>query len=481
MTEDTQGPLRQPPTRIRVATPMEAAKVDTRPMRPRHTRTRSSRKSESAVCDEATAAFVRRILCSQHQLRSSPAVDNVRSTPQPLDEILPPLTSSNEVDLQLYALIAIIVKDFIQTWYSKITPDHEFTGEVIQIIAHCTRGLEQRIRDVDLEALFFDEIPDLLDAHVTAYRTAHGGIYTSALGTNPRELYHAIQPHPALSPVPPESMTSTFPEQTENESIWRQLLVQGALSMLLPPEDLENPPLRVLVSEILSELILGKGVCGSVCEGWFMWETLTKLLVTARPETHPGVAAEGVGPATSRLEKFGLLSNEHAANLTGPSHGSTPDVVFHPTNSFTEIDEVFEADQLGINRLLSHHIHASILHPARIPSILLVVRTSLFPNNSLGPGRVPPTAHETTEIKRLCAAKIVDSIPEFVRGKLFTTRDDSAPAAVSQIEEMLDVFGDTYLNKHFVFALVDLIFLRLFPEMERQSVTSLLNRGMEGE
>ncbi|GAB7351207.1 hypothetical protein MBLNU459_g1646t1 [Dothideomycetes sp. NU459] len=393
MTEDTQGPLRQPPTRIRVATPMEAAKVDTRPMRPRHTRTRSSRKSESAVCDEATAAFVRRILCSQHQLRSSPAVDNVRSTPQPLDEILPPLTSSNEVDLQLYALIAIIVKDFIQTWYSKITPDHEFTGEVIQIIAHCTRGLEQRIRDVDLEALFFDEIPDLLDAHVTAYRTAHGGIYTSALGTNPRELYHAIQPHPALSPVPPESMTSTFPEQTENESIWRQLLVQGALSMLLPPEDLENPPLRVLVSEILSELILGKGVCG----------------------------------------------------------------------------------------LLSHHIHASILHPARIPSILLVVRTSLFPNNSLGPGRVPPTAHETTEIKRLCAAKIVDSIPEFVRGKLFTTRDDSAPAAVSQIEEMLDVFGDTYLNKHFVFALVDLIFLRLFPEMERQSVTSLLNRGMEGE
>lgn len=111
---------------------------------------------------------MRRILCSGHQLRSGPAAgEGARSTPQPLDEILPPLTSSNDIDLQLYALIAIIIKDFVQTWYTKITPDPDFTDEVVQIIAHCTRGLEQRIRQIDLEALIFDELPELIDAHVT--------------------------------------------------------------------------------------------------------------------------------------------------------------------------------------------------------------------------------------------------------------------------------------------------------------------------
>lgn len=167
MTEDTRGPSRQQHKRTKSATPLESSNDNTRPTRPYHVRSKSSKKSESAVSDEATAAFVRRILCSGHQLRSGPAGEGARSTPQPIDEILPPLTSSNDVDLQLYALIAIVIKDFVQTWYSKITPDHEFTDEVVQIIAHCTRGLEQRIRHIDLETLVFDEIPELIDAHVT--------------------------------------------------------------------------------------------------------------------------------------------------------------------------------------------------------------------------------------------------------------------------------------------------------------------------
>jgi hypothetical protein len=76
------------------------------------------------------------------------------------------LTSSNDVDLQLYAFIAIVIREFVYTWYGKITPDQTFVEEVVRIIAHCTRGLEQRLRKVDLEALILDELPELLDAHV---------------------------------------------------------------------------------------------------------------------------------------------------------------------------------------------------------------------------------------------------------------------------------------------------------------------------
>jgi hypothetical protein len=113
--------------------------------------------------DRATAAFVRRTLCSHNVLLGNG--EKGRSTPRPIEEVLPPLTSSNEVDLQLYGIISVIIKEFVQTWYSKITPDQVFVNEVLQIIAHCTRGLEQRLRKTDLEAMLLDEIPDLLEAH----------------------------------------------------------------------------------------------------------------------------------------------------------------------------------------------------------------------------------------------------------------------------------------------------------------------------
>ena len=87
-----------------------------------------------------------------------------------VEDNLPPLTSSNEVDLQLYAILAVVFKEFVFTWYSKITPDHAFVEEVVHIIAHSTRALEQRIRNVDLEALLLDELPDLVDSHIKGER-----------------------------------------------------------------------------------------------------------------------------------------------------------------------------------------------------------------------------------------------------------------------------------------------------------------------
>lgn len=135
------------------------------PSRPRHNRSKSSRKLDLIYSDEATTAFIKRTLCPQ-QL-TGPEGSRARNISKPLSDLLPPLTSSSQVDLQLYALISIIIKDFVQAWYSRITPDQEFTDQVVHIIAHCTRALEQRIRTVDLEALILDELPESIHVHVT--------------------------------------------------------------------------------------------------------------------------------------------------------------------------------------------------------------------------------------------------------------------------------------------------------------------------
>lgn len=110
--------------------------------------------------EKATAAFVRRILCP-----------SAHDKDRPISEILPPLTSSNEIDFQLYAIIAVVVKDLVQTWYGKITPDHTFVEEVVNIIAHCTRALESRLRNVDFECLILDEIAALIVRHVDGQYT----------------------------------------------------------------------------------------------------------------------------------------------------------------------------------------------------------------------------------------------------------------------------------------------------------------------
>lgn len=271
----------------------------------------------SDVSDKATAALIRRVLCPQSH-----------AEPRPIDELLPPLTSSNDVDLQLYAIIAVVVKDVVNSWYGKITPDQGFVEEVVHIVAHCTRALESRLRTIDLEGLILDEIPELIEGHIrgrqvqarcagapanraTAYRVSHQSEHLPPLLTDPHIIYHNLIPHPALSPVPDPAVPSTATEQQEHEAEYRQLLVQGALAVLLPTEDLENACLRTLVADVIADSILGNSVGGKVCEGWFIWGGITKLVDEVKARIEPKATGEEIEVDTrSRLEKFGLLSEK---------------------------------------------------------------------------------------------------------------------------------------------------------------------------
>lgn len=271
----------------------------------------------SDVSDKASAALIRRVLCSQSH-----------AEPRPIEELLPPLTSSNDVDLQLYAIIAVVVKDLVYSWYGKITPDQGFVEEVVRIVAHCTRALESRLRTVDLEGLILDEVPELIEGHIhsrqvqaqcagvpangtPAYRVSHQSQHLPPLLMNPRVIYHNLIPHPALSPVPDPAVPSTATEQQQHEADYRQLLVQGALAVLLPTEDLENACLRTLVADVIADSILGNSLGGKVCEGWFIWGGITKLVDVAKARIEPKASGEEIEVDTrSRLEKFGLLSEK---------------------------------------------------------------------------------------------------------------------------------------------------------------------------
>lgn len=129
---------------------------------PRNSTPRQDGTVQDPTSERATLSLIRRALVAD----GTQGTETRASSPSPIEGILPPLTSSNEIDVQLYAIVAIVIKDFVNSWYSKITPDHVFVDEVIQIIAHCSRAFEQRIRQLDIPELVLDELPVLVERHI---------------------------------------------------------------------------------------------------------------------------------------------------------------------------------------------------------------------------------------------------------------------------------------------------------------------------
>lgn len=118
-------------------------------------------------------------------------------------------------------------------------------------------------------------------------------------------------------------------------------------------------------------------------------------------------------------------------------------------------------------RLFSVQIQQRLLDPALLPPALQAIRGAVFPDNVLAPPRVPPTSDEVTEIKRECAKAIVELVPKPVRVLYFATEDTDLMR--KDVEQTLDLFGNAYVNRHFVVALMDLLLVRLFPETIEQS------------
>ncbi|KAL4981281.1 PXA domain-containing protein [Aspergillus falconensis] len=286
-------------------TAVPASPTTTTPSQSSRLQSKNVSRQPNGANEKAIAALVRRVLCPQTGSYGG------ATSPYAPEELLPPLTSSNDVDCQLYAFVAMIVKEFISSWYSKITSDQALINEVLQLIAHLTRALEQRLREIDIAQLVLDDIPALVEAHIISYRLATEQSNLSGLAPSSREIYHALNPHPGLSPVPDLADANSVAQQRESETIYRRLLVNGVLAVLLPTEDLENACLRTLLSDILSDLILGNQVSARVCEGWYVWESTTKLLdiISKDRDGRGDGAAETESSRPNRLQQFGLLSN----------------------------------------------------------------------------------------------------------------------------------------------------------------------------
>ncbi len=112
---------------------------------------------------------------------------------------------------------------------------------------------------------------------------------------------------------------------------------------------------------------------------------------------------------------------------------------------------------------MSSKIRQRILQLEVFARILQASRSALFPNYALAPTRQPPTSAEALQIKRDCAKMIIDAIPTPARNVYFATKDTMLMQ--EDVERTLDLFSDPYINKHLIVSAVELIVVRLFPEL----------------
>lgn len=169
------------------------------------------------------------------------------------------------------------------------------------------------------------------------------------------------------------------------------------------------------------------------------------------------------------------------------------------------------------HRLFSHTVHTHLLEPSHLPSLLRAIRGALFPNNAPGVSTLvaPSSDDELRALRRRCASALLALVPRWLarlylggrglalsspRGGAATAAAPSAaqrqppgaqtPAAagtagggeadgetervLAEIEEgIIDVFSDDYCNRHLLYGVLELVLVRLMPELADKGIAEL--------
>lgn len=78
---------------------------------------------------------------------------------------------------------------------------------------------------------------------------------------------------------------------------------------------------------------------------------------------------------------------------------------------------------------------------------------------------------EQVLIRRRCAETVLSLLPGRIQDVYFGANTE---VRVQEVEDVLDMFGDSYLNKHLLYGVVELIVVRLLPELGETGVEELL-------
>lgn len=199
---------------------------------------------------------------------------------------LPPLTSSNDLDVRLYALFALLLHNFVYDWYTKslkLGSRDEFTKELVFLFAHISRNFQERINSADDEfvRLIVTDIPYLLKKHFESIQDvecmlARDG-YEDTDGISCNEVFVNEWMIRFSDGLVDDEKTATY----------RRLLVKSVVCLILPHENTESSISREFVTSLLDGIVL-KNVIESLCDSFAIWDIIGKICIdmSLQPKTN---------------------------------------------------------------------------------------------------------------------------------------------------------------------------------------------------
>ncbi|MCP9261495.1 Sorting NeXin [Dirofilaria immitis] len=152
-----------------------------------------------------------------------------------------PMTNSATIDSVLEQMLSYVVRDFINSWYSGLTPDHHFKESLKRSARRTIATFSQCVQKVDFVPLLTQHIVDDIASHFRLFRRAkeraqlhYGKNYT----TDELETIDLV---------------STCPHY---ENAYFHDVADVLLYLLMPAEDFRSRPFRFLLREVYVKCVI---------------------------------------------------------------------------------------------------------------------------------------------------------------------------------------------------------------------------------
>lgn len=124
-----------------------------------------------------------------------------------------------------------------------------------------------------------------------------------------------------------------------------------------------------------------------------------------------------------------------------------------------------------IDSLLSDLFKAHLASPELLAKVLASSRAALFPSGSMGPPRPYPTREEQVAIREAAVQALLQRIPTLLKRHYFGANEHEWR---EPIERHLDLFGEREVNRHLVYQILELVVVRLVPEIGETKIYKLM-------
>lgn len=424
-------------------------------------------------------------------------INNINNRTVIKDYSLPPLTSSNDLDIRLYALFSLLINDFIFGWYENslnLDEKDQFTKELIFIFAHISRNLQERINKSHNEfiKLLITDLPYLLNDHLNNLNEISCLLARDGF----RKINEIEQDNILIN----EWLLRYSDGLTNDEKIiiYRRYVVKSIVCLILPHENTESNISREFLVSLLDGVVL-KNIIDSFCDSFVIWDIIGKICQNLNnsnnnnnnkydkisrkksiihslfkffivEETYE-INTDDLLTFSDFIPLFNLINFLTLFNIRFPLLTALIQVILQIMLNINFLKKIINN---AINRIISQHL----LTQKNLEKLVDSLRHLMFINDNKF-GMKPRYIPQNNEELQIVYDENLNHLKTFLskRSKIstiFISKNDSFNENIveEKAKYIMSVFKNRQVNQTLIRKMIDLLLSKIFPELQTQDIVS---------